>query len=256
MNEELLRAIVKLFAIVAKERITDDERSNVRDFLAIHVSHDSIPTYMALFDQFVETANADLVEIEHSDEDTIEYVDDWNNIMNLCKLINEGLTKQQKLDLILKLMELMLQDGIMSERQSNLVFYIGEVINVGQQEINLIIQFLAAQDIEEIDSPYFLVVDEGSVEHEFQSKHIIRPKITGSIFVLRIPNAQTYFVKYLGISALTLNGLNLRSRKTYIFPAGSTIRGSKMKPVFYSEVVSKFLYGGKDTRLSFVAKNV
>lgn len=256
MNEELLKAIVKLFAIVAKERITDDERSNVRDFLAIHLSHDSVPVFMAIFDRHIETANAEAVELDHDDEETIEYVDDWANIMKLCKLINEGLTKQQKLVLLLKLFELMLQDGVLSERQSNLIFYIGEVIKVAQEEINLITRFLAAQDAEDIDSEAFLIVDEGSVEHEFASKHIIRPKITGSIFILRIPQADTYFVKYLGISALTLNGLNLRSRKTYVFPTGSTIRGSKMKPVFYSEVVSKFLYGGKGTQLSFVAKNI
>ena len=256
MNEELLKAIVKLFAIVAKERITDDERSNVRDFLAIHLSHDSVPVYMAIFDRHIETANAEAVELDHDDDETIEYVDDWANIMKLCKLINEGLTKQQKLVLLLKLFELMLQDGLLSERQSNLIFYIGEVIKVSQQEINLITKFLAAQDAEDIDTDSFLLVDEGSVPHEFMSRHIIRPKITGSIFVLRIPQADTYFVKYLGISALTLNGLNLRSRKTYVFPTGSTIRGSKMKPVFYSEVVSKFLYGSEGTELSFVAKNV
>ena len=256
MNEELLKAIVKLFAIVAKERITDDERSNVRDFLAIHLSHDSVPVYMAIFDRHIETANIEAVELDHDDDETIEYVDDWSNIMKLCKLINEGLTKQQKLVLLLKLFELMLQDGLLSERQSNLIFYIGEVIKVSQQEINLITKFLAAQDAEDIDAESFLLVDEGSAPHEFASRHIIRPKITGSIFVLRIPQADTYFVKYLGISALTLNGLNLRSRKTYVFPTGSTIRGSKMKPVFYSEVVSKFLYGTEGTSLSFVARNV
>ena len=256
MNEELLKAIVKLFAIVAKERITDDERSNVRDFLAIHLSHDSVPVFMAIFDRHIETANAEAIELDHDDDETIEYVDDWANIMKLCKLINKGLTKQQKLVLLLKLFELMLQDGILSERQSNLIYYIGEVIKVSQDEINLITKFLAAQDAEDIDAEAFLLVDEGSVPHEFASKHIIRPKITGSIFVLRIPQADTYFVKYLGISALTLNGLNLRSRKTYVFPTGSTIRGSKMKPVFYSEVVSKFLYGGEGAQLSFVAKNI
>lgn len=256
MNEELLKAIVKLFAIVAKERITEDERSNVRDFLAIHLSHDTIGVYMALFDQHIETANANAVEIDHDDTETIEYVDDWANIMQLCRLINEGLTKQQKLVLMLKLIELMLQDSIMSERQNNLFFYIGEVIKVSQQEIDLITKFITAQDDEDIDSEYFLIVDEGSVPHEIKSKHIIRPNITGSIFVLRIPDADTYFVKYLGISALTLNGSNLRSRKGYVFPTGSTIRGSKMRPVFYSEVVAKFLYGGEDTQLSFVAKNV
>jgi ABC-type multidrug transport system ATPase subunit len=256
MNEELLKAIVKLFAIVAKERITDDERSNVRDFLAIHLTHESIPIFMAIFDRHIETANAEAVDLDHNDDETKEYVDDWANIMKLCKLINEGLTKQQKLVLLLKLFELMLQDGLLSERQSNLIFYIGEVIKVSQEEINLITQFLVAQDAEDLDSDAFLLVDEGSVPHEFSSKHIIRPKITGSIFVLRIPRADTYFVKYLGISALTLNGLNLRSRKTYVFPTGSTIRGSKMRPVFYSEVVSKFLYGNEGERLSFVAKNI
>lgn len=256
MNEELLKAIVKLFAIVAKERITEDERSNVRDFLAIHLSHELIPSYMALFDQHIETANANLVEVDHDDSETIEYVDDWANIMQLCKLINEGLTKQQKLVLMLKMIELMLQDGILSERQSNLFFYIGEVIKVSQQEMDLIAQFISAQDEEDIDSKYFLVVNEGSVQHEYKSKHIVRPKITGSIFVLRIPDAETYFVKYLGISALTLNGINLRSRKAFVFPTGSTIRGTKMKPVFYSEVISNFLFGTEDTQLSFVANNV
>jgi hypothetical protein len=30
MSEELLKAIVQLFAIVAKERITEDERANIK----------------------------------------------------------------------------------------------------------------------------------------------------------------------------------------------------------------------------------
>jgi len=256
MNEELLKAIVKLFAIVAKERITDAERSNVRDFLAIHLSHDSMQFYMELFDQHIETVNADALDLTDSDNDTIEYVDDWANIMQLCKLINEGLTKQQKIVLLLKLIELMLQDGEISERQSNLIYYIGEVIKVAQEEVDLITKFIAAQDVDDINSNAFLIIDEGSSTHEFSSKHIIRPKITGSIYILRIPDADTYFVKYLGISALTLNGLNLRSRKVYVLPPGSTIRGQKMRPIFYSEIVTKFLYGGKNTRLSFVAQNV
>ena len=256
MNEELLKAIVKLFAIVAKERITDAERSNVSDFLAIHLSHETVPLFMDLFNQHIESANPDPINIDHDDSATIEYVDDWANIMKLCKLINEGLTKQQKLVLLLKLIELMLQDGVISERQSNIIFYIGEVIRVSQREIDLMAKFLAAQDYEDIDSNFFLIVDEGSAPHELKSKQIIRPKISGSIFVLRIPDSETYFVKYLGIAAYTLNGLNLRSRKTYVFPTGSTIRGQKMRPIFYSEVVSKFLFSGKDTQLSFVAKNI
>jgi ABC-type multidrug transport system ATPase subunit len=256
MNEELLKVIVQLFAIVAKERITEDEKENLRDFLAIHISHDSIPYYLSLFEEHVENTKTANIELSDTDDETLEYIDDWANVMQMCKKINEGLTRQQKIVLLLKLIELMLQDGIISERQSNLIFYIGKVINVKQKDINLIRQFLIAQDIDEIDTKDALIIDEGSAEHKYRSKHIIRPKITGMIIILRIYEADTYFIKYLGISALTLNGSNLRSRKSYVFPTGSTIRGAKMQPVYYSDVVGKYLAGDDNTKLSFEAKNV
>lgn len=256
MNEELLKVIVQLFAIVAKERITEDEKGNLRDFLAIHISHDSVPYYLSIFDEHIENAKRVQIDIINADDDTLEYIDDWANIMQMCKKINAGLTRQQKIVLLLKLIELMLQDGMVSERQSNLIYYIGEVINVKQKDINSIKEFLVAQDIDELDIKDALIIDEGSDEHTYQSKHIIRPKITGIIIILRIPDADTYFVKYLGISALTLNGSNLRSRKSYVFPTGSTIRGAKMQPVYYSDVVGEFLAGEDNTKLSFVAKNI
>ena len=59
MSEELLKAIVQLFAIVAKERITDDERANIKDFLSLHLNQEGTRYYLNLFDEFVK-ANARL----------------------------------------------------------------------------------------------------------------------------------------------------------------------------------------------------
>ena len=42
MSEELLKAIIRLFAIVAKERITEDERANIHEFLSIHANQGSV----------------------------------------------------------------------------------------------------------------------------------------------------------------------------------------------------------------------
>ena len=52
MSEELLKAIVQLFAIVAKERITEDERANIKEFLSIHLNQESTRYYLSLFDDF------------------------------------------------------------------------------------------------------------------------------------------------------------------------------------------------------------
>ncbi len=257
MSEELLKAIVKLFAIVAKERITDAERSNVRDFLAIHLSHELIPEYMELFEQLVKETGSDYLDsIEHPDADTKEFVGDWANIMALCRLINQGLTKQQKIVLLLKLIELMLQDGKISERQSNLIFYIGSTIKITQEEIDLIISFLQATTPADLQGNHFLVVDNNQEKYTYRCKHIIRPRIFGYLFVLRIPGEETYFIKYLGNMALTLNGHHFRSHKTYVFPPGSTIRGQNMRPLFYSEVVSEFIYNEEASRLSFIARDI
>lgn len=253
MNEELLKLIVQLFAIVAKERITEDERSNLREFLLIHVSHDAIPFFIDAFDTQLQKSG----EHEASDTDSVtaEYISDWSNILNICKVINESLTLQQKLVLLLKLIELMLQDDQISERQSNLIFYISESIHISHRETELITQFLTGQDEEELDCKQMLIINE-SEEHEYKSAHIHAKNLTGMIVVLRIADADTYFVKYLGISNLTLNGNHFRSRKIYILPTGSNIRGNKILPIYYSDIVTKFLKEEAKVKISFEAKDI
>jgi ABC-type multidrug transport system ATPase subunit len=67
---------------------------------------------------------------------------------------------------------------------------------------------------------------------------------------------ETYFIKYLGITSLTLNGIALKSRKIDVFPTGSTIRGSKIEPIYYSDVVGKFLFEESETGISFEADHL
>ena len=255
MNEELLILIVRLFAIVAKERITEDERNNLKEFLLIHVSHDSIVNFIDVFDQEIVDISSHK-DLDGTDSETAEYIADWAKVLDICKVINESLTKQQKLVLLLKLIELMLQDGEISERQSNLIFYISEAIHISQKETDLIKLFLTGQDSEDLDCKEILIVDEGSAKHEQKSAHIVSRNITGMIVVLRIADADTYFIKYLGISNLTLNGNHFRSRKIYVFPTGSSIRGNKIQPIYYSDVVSKFLKEETINKISFEAKDI
>ncbi|MCZ6694868.1 MAG: ATP-binding cassette domain-containing protein, partial [Bacteroidetes bacterium] len=110
--------------------------------------------------------------------------------------------------------------------------------------------------IEEMSFTNILIIDEGSGDHPYHSKHMVSKELTGLITILRLSEMETYFIKYIGITSLTLNGLPLNSRKIYIFPAGSTIRGTKINPVYYSDVVGKFLYSEVETKLSFVADNI
>src|SRR5690349_16520558 len=97
MSEELLKAIIQLFAIVSKERITEDERLKIKEFLSIHLNQEAIRYYLTLFDEFGKTATKkNAPGLETVDDETVQFIDDWAQIMQITKKVNQALTKQQK----------------------------------------------------------------------------------------------------------------------------------------------------------------
>jgi len=257
MSEELLKAIIQLFAIVAKERITEDERLKIKEFLALHLNQESIKYYLTLFDQFcTENKRTVSSDITNLDEETIQFVDDWSHIMQISKKVNQALTMQQKAVLVIKIVELLFAEGHVSERQENLIFYIGEALKIPKKDLQAMRSFVTGQDVEELASKNILIIDEGSDNFQFPGPRITEKNLTGLIAILRLTDIETYFIKYLGISTLYLNSIPLKSRKIDVFPTGSTIRGSKVDTIYYSDIVGKFLHEQSDKEISLVAEHI
>lgn len=257
MSEELLKAIIQLFAIVARERITDDERNNIKEFLSHHLNRNAIKVYLDLFDEFASTYRTEPIqELSTLDVDTRQFVDDWARIMQIVRQVNQALTMQQKLVLVIKIIELVYAEVTLSERQSNLIFYIGQGLKIPRNDIQSLQDFVTGQDIDELSSRNVLIIDEGSGEQVYPGPRIVARNLTGLIAILRLADAEIYFVKYLGISVLYLNSMLLRSRMIDVFPAGSTIRGNKIEPIYYSDVVGKFLTGENQALVTFSADHI
>lgn len=255
MSEELLKAILQLFAIVSRERITDVERNNIKDFLSLHLNREATNYYLKLFDEFSQSHEIDSrQELVNLDVDTQQFVDDWAKIMKIVKQVNQALTMQQKVVLIAKIVELVNTDDEMSERQSNLIFYIGQALKLEKDDVHTIQKFVTGYDIDEIASPNVLVIDEGS--GDYSGPRIIEKDLTGLIAILHLPHSDLYLIKYLGITTLYLNSIILKSRKIDVFPTGSTIRGDKVGPIYYSDIVSKFLTDDSQSKITFTADHL
>ena len=81
MSEPLLRAILRLFAVVAKEGdVTRQERDQIRIFLQEHLSHSSVESYLTFFDEITRSPQAT--------------VNDAEKIRQLCQEINPELTQK------------------------------------------------------------------------------------------------------------------------------------------------------------------
>jgi len=255
MSEELLKAIVQLFAIVAKERITEDERTNIKEFLSLHLNQEATVYYLTLFDDFCREKIRAEVGGE-TDEETLEFVGEWGLIMEITKQINKGLTHQQKLVLIEKIIELILSDNVLSERQSNLIYYIAEVIKVDQSIVQNFSEFIKMQVPGDFDSDNILIIQgEDNIEKR-KSKCITHKGLSGMAAVLRIKDDEVYFIKYIGDNELSLNGVPWGKGRISIFPTGSTIRGEKINSLYYSDVVNKFMQEETSSKITFNAEDL
>lgn len=256
MSEELLKAIIQFFAIVAKERITDEERSIIKEFLALHLNQDGVRYYLSLFDDFCKAHKPSAAHLTNVDEATQEFVDDWSQIIQIARKVNQSLTTQQKAVLVIKIIELVFVGDELSERQSNLIFYIGEALKIPAKDFRAMRAFVLGHDAEELLSKNILIIDEGAEAYTHQGPHLVAKNLSGMIAILRLPDIETYFIKYLGITPLYLNSLPLKSRRVDVFPTGSTIRGSKIESIYYSDIVGKFLTEESTSKISFVADHV
>ena len=175
MSEELLKAILQLFAIVARERITDAERTNIKEFLSLHLNREATNYYLKLFDEFAASHQIDArQDLSTFDVDTQQFVDDWAKIMQIVKKVNQALTMQQKVVLIVKIIELVFADDNISERQANLIFYIGQSLKIPQVDVQALKSFVIGHDIDELASKNVLIIDEGS--GEYPGPRIIRKR--------------------------------------------------------------------------------
>ncbi|HEX8041023.1 MAG TPA: ATP-binding cassette domain-containing protein [Chryseosolibacter sp.] len=257
MSEELLKAIIQLFAIVARERITEAERTNVKEFLSLHLNRDATNYYLKLFDEFVQSHKLHSPhDLGSLDADTQQFVDDWAKIMQIVRQVNAALTMQQKMVMVVKIIELVHSETDISDRQGNLIFYIGQALKIPKGDMQALQAFVTGQDIDELASKNVLIVDEGSDEKPYPGPRIVEKNLTGLIAILRLPDAETYFIKYLGITTLYLNSQLLKSRKVDIFPTGSTIRGDKIETIYYSDIVGKFLTDESKTHVTFSADHL
>ncbi len=158
--------------------------------------------------------------------------------------------------LVVKMIELLFADFEISERQANLIFYVGQALKIPQEDIHELKNFVTGQDMEELSSKHVLIIDEGSGEEDYPGPRMTEKDLTGLIAVLWLPDAEMYFIKYLGITTLYLNSILLRSRKIDVLPTGSTIRGDKVDSIYFSDIVGKFLTDESQAEITFTADHI
>jgi len=256
MSEEILRALMQLFAIIAKqdEGVESNEREYVKNFLARQLSEEQSKEYYALFEKHAEWGD----EEETADGEKkkrLTKVNDSVRILGICKKINKTLTQNQKIVALVRLFELVNAERKFTEQRMAIINTVADVFNVDKDEFKSIEKFVIHNNADEINDPLVLVIND-KTHNNSACKHIKTEKLDTDIFILRIPSVELYFLKYTGNQDLFLNGLAINNKRIYLFANGSTVKLPKGKPIYYSDIAAHFLADIHANKISFEVKNV
>lgn len=241
MSELILKAILRLFAMVARQdNVTRQERDQIHTFLHEHLAASSVDFYLRLFDEYTQST-AD----QH----------DAQALQQVCNEINNELTQKQKVVIILELVRIVLADAEVSEKEENILKSICEMLKIRHDDVQAIKQFVMGVSSDELDHPALLLITSEGKEFS-NAKHIHRTALKGFIGVLHIQQAELYFIKYMGKSDVYLNGVPVRSGAIGVLAVGSALRWEKDEPVYYGDILSTFKKLGDGSRITFEAKSI
>lgn len=245
MSEPVLKAIIRLFALVAKEdEVTKHERDHIESFLSDHLSDSAVASKLKLFDEHTEQLTSQM-----SQEDELK------TISSICESINIEIAQKQKMVIMVELMSVVLADGTISKREDYLAKAIGAALNIEQENIELIEKFLLGKTPDKLDHEDILVIDSTQGGYG-RCKHIHRPELDGFVAVLHIRSTDVYFFEYIGHSDVFLNGVPQKSGSINVLATGSTIRWKNVTPVYYGDILAQFKQLGDGKRLSFEGRNI
>lgn len=254
MSERILRALMQMFSIIAKvDGINNTGRQIVMSFLKQQLSAEQVDTYLKIFDEYIEASQSASKKKEGAAKRTsLNSV----KVLKICTQINQELEQPQKVIVLVRLLEFIYSSNEISEQENEFVVTVADTFNIPVEEFNALKAFIE-NGVDVIpNTPNILTISSKELGYENQCKHIYCETMSQDVRVIQIQSVGMYVLRIYGNMELQLNGQTISSERVHIFTPGSSIRSSKIKPIYYSDVIGRFLSDESQAKITFEVKNL
>ncbi|MEO6301901.1 MAG: ATP-binding cassette domain-containing protein [Bacteroidia bacterium] len=263
MSEEILRALMQLFAIIAKQDdgSGESERNFVRTFLSFQLNKAKTEEYLTLYDNYLIDKEEKPERVVEGDEETPApkkrrrtSVSDSVRTLTICIKINKTLAQKQKVIVLVRLYELLKANNSFTESRIEIINTAAEGFNIPEEEKRVAETFFTQAPIPEDIAQHFVVINDYP-EARSSAARIQSEGLDGEIVTIRFPSVNLLFTNYSGNNELHINGIPVNRSIVYLLAPGSTIRVPR-GTIYYSDIVEKFLNTTQNHKLSFVVENL
>jgi ABC transport system ATP-binding/permease protein len=259
MSESILNALVQLFALIGDIHddtvISSREKNVIRSFLERQLNIALTEKYMKMFEEYLTTFNAERIT-KGSIQDRKRTSLNAMRILAICEKINEELQQKQKIYVLVQLIEYISFGEEVTENELDFLNTVATAFFIVESEYKDIRTFIMNSPEQVQGKKNVLIIDNIKEERVDGIRHLLNDNLRGKICFLHIPSTNTYLLRYSGSEDIYLNGQNILADLTCFFDNGSTIRGSGINPIYYTEVVSIITGTESRMKISLVADDV
>lgn len=237
---------MRLFAIIAKsdsEEATISGLEVVRNFLKQQLNQEQVEEYIIFYQQFLKEHKKKSISLNSV------------KVLRICNEINGELMQRQKVIVLIRLIEYINSNNQLTPQEMEFVETVSSSFNIPNEEFRLLVTFINATEENISKIPEILLIADKEHASSNQRK-LICDGLKGKISVAPINSVSLFLTRYFGSSELNLNGQNINNNKAHVLTQGSTIRGNKISPIFYSDIISKFMNENRSETIVFEAQDI
>ena len=242
-----------LFAIIAiPQSNVKDSRNVVKSFLNRQLNRELVEEYLKVFDDYYQKYKK-----AHSERKRKSIALSSVKVLKICTTINEELTQKQKIVVLIRLFEFIrAEDEDISDQEMEFIETVSSTFNVPDKEYVRLKGFVLYPFDKIPNSSKILIINNDKFYSHPKTKHLYSESLKGQIRVFNAHFVSMYLIRYIGDTEVYLNGQLIRQGRVNVLTPGASIRNPKIKPIFYSDIISTFISDKSETKIVFEAKNV
>ena len=253
MSEQILKALMELFAIIARpESNASDRRTVVSSFLKRMLNQELVKDYLKVFDKYY-SKHLTL----HIERGAKRIGPDSVKILKICDQINKELTQKQKIVVLVRLFEFVnSDDDEITDQEFEFISVVAGSFYIDEKEYTRIKEFTINPFNAIPNSRNILIIDNNRNHSSQKIKHIYSEFLEGQLRILHVTTSNMYLMRYIGEHEMYLNGQLLQEDKVHVLYTGSSIRNHHIKPIYFSDIVSVFRDERFKSRIVFDIKDI
>src|SRR3989338_8441061 len=154
MSERILRALMQLFAIIAKvDEVSDSESTDqtiqstrgkeiIVSFLKSELSSEDVNKYLNIFDNFLISTRGKLLSKNKDQKRTSLHS---VKILRICEQINKELTQRQKIIVLIRMLEFIDRDAHQTDTEIKFVRTVSDSFHIAEEEYELLRTFVESK---------------------------------------------------------------------------------------------------------------